>query len=93
MVLDLIWLGVICFLVPALAEHGGIRKVSPRGFNWIAIAGFMFLLSGTFSSATLVFWENFVTIALYGFRLFQIIGWIFVLGGTITATLDFLKKH
>lgn len=92
MVLDLIWLGVICFLVPALAEHGGIRKMSTKGFNWVAIAGFMFLLAGTFSSSTLMFWESFATVALYGFKLFQIIGWIFILGGTIIAALDFLKK-
>lgn len=92
MVLDLIWLGVICFLVPALAEYAGIRKKSVRGFNWIAIAGLMFLLAALFSSATLTFWENFVTVALYGFKLFQIIGWIFALAGTIIVTLDFLKK-
>ena len=92
MVLDLIWLGVICFLVPALAEHAGVRKKSVRGFNLIVIAGLMFLLAGLFSSATLTFWEGFVSIALYGFKLFQIIGWIFALGGTIFATFDFLKK-
>jgi len=91
MVADIIWFGLVCLLTPAIAEYAGVRKKAEKGFNWIAIAGLLFILAGAFDVVT--FWTigGLEGLGSGGNILFQIIGWIFVLVGVLLAAFEAFK--
>jgi len=92
MVADIVWFGLVCLLAPAIAEYAGFRKKTARGFDWIAVAGLLFLLAGAFDIVT--FWTlgGLEQLGSGGNLLFQLIGWIFILVGVLTAAFHSFKK-
>jgi len=94
MVMEIVWLGLVCLLVPAIAQYAGLKKKTEKGLGWIAIAGLMFILAGAFDATTVTFWatSDLTSVADGGMYLFQIIGWIFVLVGVLSAAFEYFKK-
>jgi len=90
--LALVYVGLICFVIPALAQYTGTRRGAARGFKWIAIAGLMFLIAALFSTETLPLWFEYTSISLQLFKIFQIIGWVFFTAGSMFVTVEYLKK-
>ncbi|MFH0889639.1 MAG: hypothetical protein V1836_00660 [Candidatus Aenigmatarchaeota archaeon] len=85
------------FVVLALAEYTGLRKMAEKAFSWIAAGGVLLLLSGvtaeTMGTATLA------TIGLgslsFGGQLaglFSVLGGIAVLVGALLAALTLLQE-
>lgn len=90
MAVELLYLGVVCLLVPVFAEYAKIRKNAEKAFNWIAVAGVSFILATAFS---INLWATYIPqLAMYGGMLFEFVGWIFVLIGAILAIVTMMKK-
>ncbi len=92
MVADIVWFGLVCLLAPAIAEYAGVRKKATRGFNWIAVAGLLFILAGAFDVVTFWTMGGLEELGSGGNVLFQIIGWIFILVGVLLAAFEAFKK-
>jgi len=89
----LIDLGIAFLLAAVFAEYLKFRNVAKKGFNWLVLAGLLFLFAGTFTVTT--------TLSTYlGFQvwkgleqLFEILGWVFALVGTLFALYEsFVEK-
>ena len=93
MVAEVVWLGLVCLLAPAITQYAGVRKKAEKGYNWITIAGLMFILAGAFDPVTVTFWatSGLTEIVGWGMQLFQIIGWIFVLVGVLSVLFESYK--
>ncbi|HDM05653.1 MAG TPA: hypothetical protein ENG34_00045 [Candidatus Aenigmarchaeota archaeon] len=93
MVAEIVWLGLACLLAPVFAQYAGMRKKAEKGFNWIMMAGLLFLLAGAFDAATVSFWtaSGLTDVASGGVWLFEIIGWIFILVGVLMAVYEYFK--
>lgn len=94
MALEIVWLGLVCLLAPAIAQYAGVKKKMDKGLGWVAVAGLMFILAGAFDASVVTFWatSDLGSVADGGLYLFQIIGWIFVLVGVISAAFEYFKK-
>ncbi|MBI2085360.1 MAG: hypothetical protein HYT71_02505 [Candidatus Aenigmarchaeota archaeon] len=85
------------FVVLALAEYIGIRKMAEKAFNWVAAGGVLLLLSGitaeSLGSGTL----GMVGLGSLSFGsqlagLFSVLGGISVLVGSLLAALTLLQE-
>lgn len=88
----LLGLGLMCLLVPLLAEYGKFRKRAEKAFNWIAGGGISFILAVAFNYQVVSFWTYAGQISVWLQQLFEFIGWIFVIVGAIWAMAELAKK-
>jgi len=90
MAMELLYLGVVCMLLPVFAEYAKIRKGAEKAFNWLAVGGISFILATAFG---VNLWITYIPqLATYGGMLFEFIGWLFVLIGALLAIATFMKK-
>ena len=88
----LVELGIACLLAPAIAEYAKLRSKADKGFNWIAVAGIMFLFAGTLVGVAAL--ETYLTLFIVQnlANLFSIVGWVFALIGTIFVGYEVLLE-
>ena len=93
MVAQIVWFGLICLIIPAIAHFAGTRKKIEKSFDWITMAGLIFILAGTFDMETVTFWitGGLNHIAIWLMQLCEVIGWIFVVSGILLAFYDYFR--
>ncbi|MFH7880554.1 MAG: hypothetical protein QXI09_00910 [Candidatus Aenigmatarchaeota archaeon] len=89
----LIDLGIAFLLATVFAEYLKFRNIAKKGFNWLTLAGILFLFAGTFPVATSL--SGYLGIQVWTglAQLFEILGWIFALVGTLFVVYEaFIEK-
>ena len=87
---DILWLALVSFLVPVLAEYGKMKAHLIKPLEFVAGAGFFFLLAAGFETSL---WAG--QLAAYGpagSMLFQFLGWLMLLIGALLGVSNLLKK-
>ena len=89
----LIDLGIAFLLAAVFAEYLKFRNVAKKGFNWIILAGILFLFAGTFPIASSLSGYLGVQVWTGLAQLFEILGWIIALVGTLFIFYEsFIEK-
>jgi len=85
-------LGIAVLIAIVLAEYFKWRGKAPKGFNWLALGGVLFVFAGTFAGAPTMLtallggmWQPFADI-------FAILGWLFALIGTVFVAYETLLE-
>ncbi len=88
----LIDVGIAFLVIVALAEFAKIRKVSEKGFGWLAVAGVFFLFAGTINSVALPGLYTYIS-GLWLDTIFSVVGWILALVGTLFIGYETLLER
>lgn len=79
----LVDLGIAFLLATVFAEYLKFRSIAKKGFNWLTLAGVLFLFAGTFPVASSL--SGYLGTQVWNglAQLFEILGWVFALVGTL----------
>jgi hypothetical protein len=90
MVAEIVWLGLVCILLPAIAQYAGTKRKLEKTFELITLSGLLFVLAGSFDVYTISFWMTggLTEIAGWLMQIFEVFGWIFIAVGVILALYE-----
>lgn len=89
----IVGLGVALLLAPAIAEYGKVRHKAEKGFNWLAVAGVMFIFAASFAVPVIATEGAWLSAVKDVGPVFQILGWLFALIGVIFVGYEALLER
>lgn len=90
MIENTILLGLICTLVPLIAEYAQLRDYAVKGFSLYTVSGVIFILSG--SMQVVNFFSRATALRSLLDTAFGLVGWFILLLGTVAIVYGLLME-